>query len=87
MDEPNRRHHIFGEPRHNLDRLVRLYGDELAAAQAITDAVETAFKSSQLPVDADGLFKQVFDISGVSVTVSGRVVNGIARIGTAWIAP
>jgi hypothetical protein len=45
MDDPNKLNHIFGEPRHNLDVLVRQYGSEKAAGQAIADAVNTAFEN------------------------------------------
>lgn len=86
MDDANRRNHIFGEPRHNLDALVRQHGSEEAAGRAIADAVDGAFDAGTLVVDDAGLYKQVFDVGGNSVTVSGRVINGVVRIGTAWIA-
>jgi len=85
--DPNKRRHIFGEPRHRLDRLVRLYGSEAAAAEAIGSRIEAAFKNGELIFDSNGLFRQVFDIGGISVTVSGRVIEGIPRVGTAWVAP
>lgn len=87
MDDPNRLRHIFGEPRHNLARLVRLCGSEVAAAEAIGGAVEATLRRGELIVDNNGLYRQVFAIRGVSVTVSGRVVDGVARIGTAWMPP
>jgi len=83
MDDPNRCHHIFGERRHNLAPLVRDYRDEEAAAQAIEDAVGGAFEAGQLIVDDDGMYKQMFDISGHSVMVSGRVIDGVVHVGTA----
>ena len=85
MVDPNRRRHVFGEPKHNLDRLVRQSGSEEAAAQAISDAVNAAFRSGDLIVDRDGRYRQVFDIGGISVTVSGRIVNGVVRVGTAFV--
>jgi hypothetical protein len=85
MDDPNRRHHIFGEPKHNLDPLIRRYGSEEAAAQAIVEAVTTVFESGGLTIDDHGLYEQVFDVDGNSVTVRGRVVDGMARVATAWI--
>jgi hypothetical protein len=85
MLDPNRRRHIFGEPRHNLDGLARHYGGEEAAGRAIVEAVANAYSTGNLAVDDDGLFKQVFEIGGNSVTVSGRVVDGVARVATAWI--
>jgi len=85
MDDPNRRRHIFGEPRHDLEPLVRQYGSEEAASQAIENAVNAAFDGGDLIIDDNGLYEQVFDISGNSVTVSGRVIDGTVRVGTAWI--
>ena len=85
MDDPNRRRHIFGEPRHNLAPLVRQYGSEESAGEAIQNAVDAAFEDGDLVLDDDGLFKQAFDIGGNLVTVSGRVIDGTVRVATAWI--
>ncbi len=85
MDDPNRRRHIFGELRHNLEPLVRQYGGEETAGQAIENAVNAAFDGGDLIIDDNGLYEQVFDISGNSVTVSGRVIDGTVHVGTAWI--
>ena len=87
MDDPNRLRHIFGEPRHNLGRLVRLCGSEAAAAAAINGAVEAALRRGDLTLDDNGLYRRVFDIGGISVTVSGRIIDGVARVGTAWMPP
>ena len=87
MDDPNRRSHIFGEPTHNLDVLVQQYGSAEAAGRAIVEAVNTALENGNLIVDDRDLFKQVFDVGGNSVTVSGRVIDGVARVATAWIKP
>jgi hypothetical protein len=86
MDDPNRRHHTFGEPRHNLESLVRQYCGEERAGQAIENAVTAAFEDGELVLDGDGLYRQVFDIGGHSVTVSGRVIDGVVHIATAWIS-
>jgi hypothetical protein len=85
MDDPNRRRHIFGEPRHNLEPLVRQYGGEEATGQAIENAVNDAFDGGHLITDDKGVYEQVFDIGGNSVTVSGRVIDGMVHVGTAWI--
>jgi hypothetical protein len=84
MDDPNRRRHIFGEPRHNLEPLVRQYGGGEAAGQSIENAVNAALDSDDLIIDDNGC-EQVFDIGGNSVTVSGRVIDGVVHVGTAWI--
>ena len=85
MDDPNRRRHIFGEPRHNLEPLVRQYGSEEAAGRAIEEAVNAALNNGDLIIDSNGLYKQMFDVGGSSVTVSGRVIDGAVYVGTAWI--
>lgn len=85
MDDPNRRNHIFGEPRHNLAVLIRHYGSEEAASQAIMDAVNAAHESGNLIVDSGGRYRQGLDVGGHSVMVSGRVIDGVVRVGTAWI--
>ncbi len=85
MDEANKRHHIFGNPDHNLAALVRQYGSEEGAYQAIEAAVMAAFREGRLIVAAHGDFQQVFDMGGNAVKVRGRVVDGIPRIGTAWM--
>ena len=58
-----------------------------AAGDAIVGAVNAAFERGDLIVDANGLYVQVFEVGGNSVTVSGRVIDGAVRIGTAWIPP
>lgn len=64
MDDPNRRNHIFGEPKHNLDELVRQCGGEEEAGQAIDLAANASFGGGNLITDGRGYFKQAFDIGG-----------------------
>jgi hypothetical protein len=85
MGDANKHVHIFGNPRHNLDPLVRRYGSEEAAFQAIQTAVDGAHANGTLVVDAAGLYRGIVDFDGYLVTVSGKVVGGVARIGTAWV--
>jgi hypothetical protein len=87
MDDPNKLHHIFGRRRHGLDVLVRRYGGEEAAGDAIYRAVRAAVERGSLRVNNVGYYRQVFDVAGIRVTVGGRVVDGIVRIGTAFIGP
>jgi len=87
MDDPNKWRHIFGNPNHNLDALVRHYGSEEEAARAIVDAVNQARHAGTLSTDNRGVYEQVFDVGGYPVMVRGRIVNGLVRIGTAWIPP
>ena len=85
MDDPNKRIHIFRKLGHNLEPLIRQYGGEEAAFRAIEEAVNLAFAKGNIVVDAIGLYRQEFDVGGNFVTVSGAIVGGVARIGTAWI--
>jgi hypothetical protein len=66
MDDPNKWRHIFGNPNHNLDALVRHYGSEEEAARAIVDAVNQARHAGTLSTDNRGVYEQVFDVGGVS---------------------
>src|SRR5579863_32321 len=87
MDDPNKRQHIFGNLDHGLDLLVRQYGSEEAASRAVFEAVRQAYAAGALILCARGRYRQVFEIGGHSVTVSGRSVNGVVRVGSAWIRP
>jgi hypothetical protein len=69
---------------------IYLFGSTAARrrrVQAIVDAINAAFESGNLTVDDHGLYKQVFDVGGNSVTVSGRIIDGVVRVATAWIPP
>jgi hypothetical protein len=87
MDDPNKQNHIFANPKHNLDALVRHYGSEEDAVRAIVAAVNQARQAGKLSTDKLGVYKQVFDVGGHPAIVAGRIVNGLVRIGTAWISP
>jgi hypothetical protein len=85
MDDPNHLHHIFGNPRHKLDRLVQQYGSRAAAAHAIQEAVEAAFAAGGLSLNAQGVFERTLDIGGNPVTVRGVIYEGRPRMGSAWV--
>jgi hypothetical protein len=85
MDNPNDLHHIFGNPRHKLDRLIQQYGSRAAAGRAIQDAADAAFAAGELSVNARGVFERTLDIDGNPVTVRGVIHEGRPRLGSAWI--
>ena len=87
MSDPNKLRHIFGNPSHNLGPIVQHFGSEGAAFRAIEDEVNRAYQDGRLVTDAYGLYQQVFDIGGYSVSVKGRIINGQVHIGTAWGPP
>ena len=84
VDDPNKRHHVFGNPDHDLDVLVQHYGSKEAAGRAIEDAVNEAYQDGTLILDGVGVYKQTFDVGGYSVIIKGRVANGRVHIGTVW---
>jgi hypothetical protein len=85
--DPNKRIHIFGNPRHNLAPLLVEFGDEEAAFAAMQAAVDAALARGELSVDARGRYRSVVDIGRCRVTVRGAIVDGVARIGSAWMRP
>ncbi|HWD58336.1 MAG TPA: hypothetical protein VG308_08670 [Stellaceae bacterium] len=84
--DANRRHHIFGDPRHNLAAFAGECGGDKAAAEALESRVQTAFRRGELAAREGERFRQTFDVDGYSVTVDGRIVASVARISTAWIS-
>lgn len=76
----NNLHHIFGKEGHDLDPLVEKYGSEEAVVKEMVRGLE-----GKTPTD--GEYIEEVNIGGKEVTVKGRVVNGIPRIGTAFIRP
>jgi len=77
-------HHLFGLAKHNLGDVVTHFGSEQAAYDAIQQAIQAATTRQGLT----GIYRHVtVDVGGFAVTVSGNVVDGIARIGTAFIKP
>jgi hypothetical protein len=84
MQDANKLNHLFGNPRHNLDGLARQFGSREAAGRAIMDAVNQGFAAGSVSTDDHGFFRQVFVVAGNRVTVTGRIVDGEPRIGSAW---
>lgn len=76
--DPNKLAHIFDNPAHNLGPVVNAMGGEANAFNAIESAVQAQGLSN-------GLFTTVVNVGGSNVTVTGVVINGVARIGTAFI--
>ena len=79
--DSNKLNHIFGNSRHNLDKVVESLGSQEKAFDAIRSATELAVQSQKLT----GLYEVTVQVGGAQVTVQGKVVEGVARIGTAYI--
>ena len=82
IPDANKLNHIFGKDAHNLGPLVERYGSETTSFNAIQEAV-----NQQLGVGGAGTFVVTVDVGGSNVTVVGAFVNGLPRIGTAYIPP
>jgi hypothetical protein len=80
--DPNKLHHIFGEPKHNLGPLLNQFGgNQQAAFEAVQNAAQAAIQQQGIT----GKYKIVVNVAGLDVTVKGTVMNGVARIGTFYI--
>lgn len=79
--DPNKLHHIFGNPTHNLAGLVSQFGSEVATLDAIQAATTAVVRQQGI----NGVFQVVVNVAGQMITVRGAVVNGVVRIGTAFI--
>jgi LysM repeat protein len=78
--DQNKLHHLFGRGGHNLEGLVSEFGSQEEAFRAIK-------RSVQEKVDAEGIsgvFEEVVDVGSHRITVRGKVIDGEARIGTAF---
>ncbi len=76
--------HVFDNPRHGLDDLVKAFGNQNDAYGAIYDEfakVAGNYTQKQLHEGIEVV------VGGFTVTVRGDIVDGIARIGTAFIVP
>lgn len=76
---PAKMNHIFGNAEHQFGSLVQKLGGEEAVLQRIVRSIDDG------PLPPSGSFEIVRNVGGQLVTIRGAVVNGIPRIGTAFI--
>jgi hypothetical protein len=76
MRDQNKLRHIFGKAQHNLGPITRELGGEEALMREAVLAVPRA---------TTGTFEVTKTVGTYSLTVRGRVVNGVPRIGTVFI--
>ena len=74
---PDKLSHVF-DPKHNFGPLVETHGSEAGAMEQIVRSLDGA----GLP--SSGIFGVTTQVGGQSVVVRGAVVDGVARIGTAF---
>lgn len=79
--DANKLRHIFGNPRHNLGRLLRKFGgNEARAFRAMVRAADRATRRR-----GPGRFVVRVKIKGERITVRGiKLRNGVVKIGTAF---
>ncbi len=81
VENANKLNHLFGKVGHNLGSLVDEFGGQANAASAMQSAIQAHVSSNNLV----GAFEQVVRVGSQYVTIRGRVIDGVARIGTAFI--
>ncbi|VVM25855.1 hypothetical protein BSPWISOXPB_4881 [uncultured Gammaproteobacteria bacterium] len=48
LTDPNKLKHIFGKPKHNLNNLIKIYGSEQKAFNAIEKATQKVIKHKNI---------------------------------------
>lgn len=80
---PNKVGHVFDKPEHALDPVLRQFPSAKDAYIALQAAAQRSVGSNP----NEGSYQIVVNVGGTNVTITGVVVNGIARIGTAFLEP
>jgi hypothetical protein len=78
---PNDLNHIFNKPRHNLEGLVKQFGSQEKAYEAILQATQSEVQSNGIT----GVYQTQVIIGTQAITVRGNIINGVVKIGTAFI--
>ncbi|MEZ4446815.1 MAG: RHS repeat-associated core domain-containing protein [Polyangiaceae bacterium] len=81
----NAANHIFGPKalgRHNLDTVLGSFnGDAVAAFNALEGAAQQLANKGTIK----GVFETTVEVAGQTVTVRGAVIDGVAKVATAFI--
>ena len=56
-------------------------GDRLKAYKAIWQSIQNYVLENSM----DGIFEQIISVKGISITVRGKVIDGVVKIGTAFV--
>src|SRR3989339_891388 len=78
--DANKLNHIFGTKSHNLDALVKEFGTQQKAYEAINQATQSAITKE----GTTGVFEINVTVGKQQITVRGNVTDGVAKIGTAY---
>jgi hypothetical protein len=74
--------HIFGNARHGFDEFLRGFGgDQSKAFGAIQNAAQQEITAQGIT----GVFERAVTVGGSQITVRGTVLDGVVKIGTAFI--
>lgn len=80
--DPNKLHHIFEQEKHKLAPLLEAFGGSREATfRAVESATQNAVRSQGL----SGVFTTIVQVAGHTVGVRGRVIGGVAHVGSFWI--
>lgn len=80
--DPNKLHHIFEKEKHKLGPLLEAFGGSRDATfRAVESATQNAVRSQGL----SGVFTTIVQVAGHTVGVRGRVIGGVAHVGSFWI--
>ena len=81
----NAANHVFGPKslaKHNLGAVLEHFGgDQVRAFEALEAAAQQLADSGEVA----GVFITEVEVAGATVTVRGAVVDGVAKVGTAYI--
>ncbi len=81
--EPNKIVHLFNNIIHRFEPLLEYFGgNRTEAANAIVNAGQQLVNDYGL---TGKVIEKVVSVAGMNVTISGKVINGVFRIGTAFI--
>ncbi|SDF86819.1 DUF637 domain-containing protein [Sporomusa acidovorans] len=80
--DPNKLNHIFGKAEHNLGPfLAKYWGNQVSAYVAIQKAAQEQIIAKGIT----GVFEETVNVGGELITVRGNVVDGVVKVGTAFI--
>ncbi|BBB90465.1 two-partner secretion domain-containing protein [Methylomusa anaerophila] len=80
--DSNKLNHIFGKQQHNLAPFLSQYGGNQVKAY---NALQNAAQQQIVAKGITGVFEEVITVNNTLITVRGNVVDGIVKIGTAFI--
>ena len=78
----NKIQHTFNDPKHNLEEVITDFkGDKVEAFKKIKEATQELADQGQI----EGVYETTVKIKNNIITVTGKVINGKAEIGTFYI--